>query len=78
MIIATFIIPNKPTSLRGKVYPDYALAIGWILVAIPIIAIPIGAIYQINKYKDNPVSPVIFQTFKYSLDYCLCFKESTV
>jgi hypothetical protein len=42
--------------LRGKVYPDYALAIGWILVAIPIIAIPIGAIYQINKYKDNPVS----------------------
>ena len=55
VIIATFVIPNKPTSLRGKVYPDYALAIGWILVAIPIVAIPIGAIYQTYKYKDNLV-----------------------
>jgi len=55
VIIATFIIPNNPTSLRKKVYPDYALAIGWVLVAIPIAAIPIGALYQTYKYKDNLV-----------------------
>ena len=49
-------MPDDPVSLKGKVYPDYALAIGWVIVAIPLSAIPICAVYQLFKYRDKPVS----------------------
>lgn len=63
IIIASIVLPSKPTSLRGKQYPDYALAIGWVIVATPLSAIVICAIIQYFKHKDNPVKIIFIFNF---------------
>ncbi|CAF0839573.1 unnamed protein product [Brachionus calyciflorus] len=64
IIIATIIMPAEAISLKGVIYPDYAVAIGWVIVAIPIAAIPVCAIYQAYKFRANPRD-----MFKPSEDY---------
>lgn len=54
IIIATIILPSDPISLNDRPYPAYSIAIGWVIVALPISAIPVCAIYQfILKHKDG-------------------------
>jgi len=38
-----------------KIYPDYAQALGWIIVCVPLSAIVICAIGQTIKYRNNLV-----------------------
>jgi hypothetical protein len=53
VIILNIVLPSDPISLKGNVYPDYAQAVGWVIVAVPLSAIPIGAIVQIIKYRND-------------------------
>lgn len=51
IIISTFIIPSGEIHLKGIEYPSYAKAIGWVIVAIPLIPIPVCALYQAKKHN---------------------------
>lgn len=54
------ILPSDPIKLKGNIYPDYAVSIGWVIVAIPISAIPICAIYQFMLQYRGKKDYVIF------------------
>lgn len=69
IIIATMILPSDPIKLNGNIYPNYAVSIGWVIVAIPISAIPICALYQfLLQYRGEKNYVTLFMqfTFKYS------------
>ncbi len=56
IVIATAIVDDGKLSLRGKDYPGWSIAIGWVIAMIPI-AIIIGcAVAQAYIYKFNWVS----------------------
>lgn len=55
VIIASFIMPASEISLKGIPYPTYAKVIGWLIVAVPLSAIPICALIQAYKYRKEPV-----------------------
>lgn len=47
------LVYNKPIELGGYVYPDWALAVGWIISISSLVWIPIYMTYRFIKSKGN-------------------------
>lgn len=42
-----------PVKYGDVTYPEWAIAIGWIIAFIPLVPLPIGAVLALNKAKDS-------------------------
>lgn len=52
-------MPAAEIELKGIKYPTYSKAIGWLIVAAPLSAIPICALYQLYKFRNNLVRNIL-------------------
>jgi hypothetical protein len=55
VIVLSLTGKNERLEFNGVIFPDYTEIIGWVLIAIPLSAIPIGMVYQCIVYKGNIV-----------------------
>ncbi len=55
VIVLSLTGKSEPLEFNGNKFPDYTEIIGWVLIAIPLSAIPIGMVYQCIVYKGNIV-----------------------
>lgn len=55
VIVLSLTGQSERLEFNGVIFPDYTEIIGWVLIAIPLSAIPIGMVYQCIVYKGSIV-----------------------